>query len=94
MQQCGNVLLELLNLISGTSELPLFDFSLWDLVRLLGLDNLILLFISVLLEHQVLLYSSGKYTARKYLDTPVCEMRHQAMALSPYDICCWLAVNP
>ena len=47
-------------IVSGTSELPLFDFSLWDLVRLLGLDNLILLFISVMLEHQVLLYSAGK----------------------------------
>ncbi|XP_060588449.1 DENN domain-containing protein 5B-like isoform X3 [Ruditapes philippinarum] len=42
----------------GTGELPLFDFSLWDLVRLLGLDHLVQLFASVLLEHQILLYSS------------------------------------
>ncbi|XP_052242750.1 DENN domain-containing protein 5B-like isoform X4 [Dreissena polymorpha] len=46
------------SVITGTGELPLFDFSLWDLVRLLGLDHLVQLFVSVLLEHQILLYSS------------------------------------
>lgn len=44
----------------GVSELPLFDFSLWDLCRFLEVKDLILLFTSVLLEHQILLYSSGK----------------------------------
>ncbi|XP_050393892.1 DENN domain-containing protein 5B isoform X2 [Patella vulgata] len=39
-------------------ELPLFDFSLWELFKLLGVDNLLSLFVSVLMEHQVLLYSS------------------------------------
>ncbi|WAR09196.1 LOW QUALITY PROTEIN: DEN5A-like protein, partial [Mya arenaria] len=42
----------------STGELPLFDFSLWDLVRLLGLDHLVQLLVSVLLEHQILLFSS------------------------------------
>nr|XP_034334337.1 DENN domain-containing protein 5A isoform X4 [Crassostrea gigas] len=42
----------------GVSELPLFDFSLWDLCRFLEVKDLILLFTSVLLEHQILLYSS------------------------------------
>ncbi|XP_052808270.1 DENN domain-containing protein 5A-like isoform X3 [Mya arenaria] len=46
------------NDIKGTGELPLFDFSLWDLVRLLGLDHLVQLLVSVLLEHQILLFSS------------------------------------
>ncbi|XP_078329219.1 DENN domain-containing protein 5A-like isoform X4 [Crassostrea virginica] len=41
----------------GVSELPLFDFSLWDLCRYLEVKDLILLFTSVLLEHQILLYS-------------------------------------
>ena len=54
--------------LSGTNELPLFDFSLWDLVRLIGLDNLIHLFVSVLLEHQVLLYSAGKILIKKIRD--------------------------
>ncbi|ESO93313.1 hypothetical protein LOTGIDRAFT_232739 [Lottia gigantea] len=39
-------------------ELPLFDFSLWELCKLLGIDNLLLIFVSVLMEHQVLLYSA------------------------------------
>ncbi|XP_062591504.1 DENN domain-containing protein 5A-like, partial [Saccostrea cucullata] len=42
----------------SVSELPLFDFSLWDLCRYLEVKDLILLFTSVLLEHQILLYSS------------------------------------
>ena len=40
-------------------ELPLFDFSLRELFTLLGVDCLIQLFTCVLLEHQVLLCSSG-----------------------------------
>ncbi|XP_064612538.1 DENN domain-containing protein 5B-like isoform X2 [Liolophura sinensis] len=39
-------------------ELPVFDFSLWELFKILGLENVLKLFTSVLLEHQVLLYSS------------------------------------
>ena len=45
---------------TGVSELPFFDFSLWDLFCYLDIKDLILLFTSVLLEHQILLYSSGK----------------------------------
>ena len=52
--------------IVGSGELPLFDFSLWDLVRLLGLDHLIQLLVSVLLEHQILLYSAGKCSFTHY----------------------------
>ncbi|KAK3603529.1 hypothetical protein CHS0354_027948 [Potamilus streckersoni] len=42
----------------SANELPLFDFSLWELFRLLGLENVLQVFVSVLLEHQVLLYSA------------------------------------
>ena len=41
-------------------ELPLFDFSLRELFTLLGVDCVIQLFTCVLLEHQVLLCSSGE----------------------------------
>ncbi|BFZ25149.1 hypothetical protein BsWGS_28188 [Bradybaena similaris] len=39
-------------------ELPLFDFSLYDMFMLLGVDGVVDIFKCVLLEHQVLLYSS------------------------------------
>ncbi|KAK3098446.1 hypothetical protein FSP39_019539 [Pinctada imbricata] len=42
----------------SVSELPLFDFSLWRLFRLLDVRDIVQLFTSVLLEHQILLYSS------------------------------------
>lgn len=51
----------------GVSELPLFDFSLWDLCRFLEVKDLILLFTSVLLEHQILLYSSGKFVLVSFI---------------------------
>ncbi|KAK3766868.1 hypothetical protein RRG08_052011 [Elysia crispata] len=38
--------------------LPLFDFSLYDMFKLLGVSKIVQLFKCVLLEHQVLLYSS------------------------------------
>jgi len=46
---------------TGVSELPLFDFSLWKMFHCLKIKDIIQLFTSVLLEHQILLYSSGKY---------------------------------
>ncbi|KAL5009858.1 hypothetical protein ScPMuIL_012163 [Solemya velum] len=42
----------------GLNELPLFDFNLWELFRILNPEKLMLVFTSVLLEHQILLYSS------------------------------------
>ncbi|XP_076445285.1 DENN domain-containing protein 5B-like isoform X3 [Babylonia areolata] len=39
-------------------EPPLFDFPLWELFRLLGVDNVLSVFMCVLLEHQILFYSS------------------------------------
>ncbi|XP_070189297.1 DENN domain-containing protein 5B-like isoform X2 [Littorina saxatilis] len=39
-------------------EPPLFDLPLWELFRLLGVDNVLSVFICLLLEHQVLFYSS------------------------------------
>ncbi|OWF41370.1 DENN domain-containing protein 5B [Mizuhopecten yessoensis] len=42
----------------SVSELPLFDFSLWDLFRSLEVRDIIQLFTSVLLEHQILIYAS------------------------------------
>lgn len=44
------------------SELPLFDYFMSDLFRLLDLDSFLQLFTCVLLENQVLLYSKGKFT--------------------------------
>ncbi|XP_059154011.1 DENN domain-containing protein 5B-like isoform X2 [Physella acuta] len=42
----------------STQELPLFDFSLYELFKLLGIDTVVEVFKCVLLEHQILLYSS------------------------------------
>ncbi|XP_046341976.1 DENN domain-containing protein 5B-like isoform X2 [Haliotis rufescens] len=42
----------------GLSELPLFDYSLWNLFHKLGMENVLQVFTSILLEHQILLYSS------------------------------------
>ncbi|XP_052822652.1 DENN domain-containing protein 5B isoform X4 [Octopus bimaculoides] len=42
----------------GMNELPLFDFSLWELFQLLDSRNILRIFRSILLEHQVLFYSS------------------------------------
>ncbi|XP_005108265.1 DENN domain-containing protein 5B isoform X2 [Aplysia californica] len=39
-------------------ELPMFDFSLYDMFKLLGVDNIVDILKCVLLEHQILLYSS------------------------------------
>lgn len=40
------------------NELPLFDFSLWKLFQLMDIRNILMVFRSILLEHQVLFYSS------------------------------------
>ncbi|XP_074642323.1 DENN domain-containing protein 5B-like isoform X3 [Tubulanus polymorphus] len=45
----------------GLTELPLFDFSLRELFMLLGIENILMIFTSMLLEHQILLYSSDYY---------------------------------
>lgn len=42
----------------GVNELPLFDFSLWKLFQLMDIRNILMVFRSILLEHQVLFYSS------------------------------------
>jgi hypothetical protein len=39
------------------NELPLFDYNLFEFFRLLGVSNMINLYITGLLEHQILLYS-------------------------------------
>ncbi|CAL8078926.1 unnamed protein product [Orchesella dallaii] len=44
-----------------SSELPLFDYFMSDLFRLLDLDSFLQLFTCVLLENQVLLYSKDLY---------------------------------
>ena len=38
-------------------ELPLYDYNLLDFLDILGIENALKLFICVLLEHQVLVYS-------------------------------------
>ncbi|GAB1599712.1 domain-containing 5B isoform X4 [Argonauta hians] len=42
----------------GLDELPLFDFSIWELFQLLDSRNILRIFRSILLEYQVLFYSS------------------------------------
>ncbi|XP_013061457.1 DENN domain-containing protein 5A-like isoform X2 [Biomphalaria glabrata] len=42
----------------STDDLPLLDFSLYDMFKLLGIDGVVDIFKCVLLEHQILLYSS------------------------------------
>ncbi|XP_043915046.1 DENN domain-containing protein 5A isoform X1 [Protopterus annectens] len=41
----------------STSELPLFDFPIKEVIELLGLENVVQLFTCALLEFQILLYS-------------------------------------
>ena len=52
---------------SDLSELPLHDYSLREMFRLLGIDNVLKIFGSVLLENQILLVSTGKLTALTFL---------------------------
>lgn len=44
----------------GPCELPFFEYSYQTLFTTLGVDNVIMLYTSVLLENQVLLFSAGK----------------------------------
>jgi hypothetical protein len=41
------------------NELPLLDYDLFEFFRLLGVSNMIHLYITALLEHQILLYSKN-----------------------------------
>ena len=45
---------------TGAMELPHFDYPFRELILLLGVDNLLQLFTSVLFENQVLLCASGQ----------------------------------
>ncbi|XP_013380096.1 DENN domain-containing protein 5B isoform X2 [Lingula anatina] len=42
----------------GINELPLFDFPLKEMFELLGVENVLLVFTSILVENQILLYSN------------------------------------
>ena len=46
---------------NSTNELPLFDYDLLEFFQLLGVNNTIQLYITALLEHQILLYSKDLY---------------------------------
>jgi hypothetical protein len=46
---------------NGTNDLPLFDYDLLEFFQLLGVNNTIQLYITALLEHQILLYSKDLY---------------------------------
>ena len=50
--------------IPHTSELPLFEYSLYDLIQLIPIPSLLTLLTAVLLENQVFLYSSRKYRVK------------------------------
>lgn len=47
--------------MTGMTELPLFDLDLHAMFVLLGIDNVLNLFSCVLLEHQILFFSKGKF---------------------------------
>ena len=50
------------------NELPYFDYSMKEVLLTLGLENLVDLFTCMLLEHQILLLSSGMYfTFKRYV---------------------------
>ena len=44
---------------AGVTELPLFDYSLKKMFDMLGAESVLNLFTCFLLEHQILLYSTG-----------------------------------
>ena len=45
----------------GLNELPLFDYSLEDVLALVGVKDFLKLLSCVMLEHQILILGSGKY---------------------------------
>ena len=45
----------------GGNDLPLLDYDLCEFFRLLGVSNVINLFVTAMLEHQILLYSKDYY---------------------------------
>ncbi|KAF7257378.1 hypothetical protein EG68_05265 [Paragonimus skrjabini miyazakii] len=45
----------------GSVELPLFEYSMLELLRLIHLDDLLRLFACVLMEHRIILFSSEYY---------------------------------
>ncbi|KAA3674466.1 DENN domain-containing protein 5 [Paragonimus westermani] len=47
--------------VSGCVELPLFEYSMLELLRLIHLDDLLRLFACVLMEHRIILFSSEYY---------------------------------
>ena len=46
---------------ANANDLPLLDYDLGEFFRLLGVSNMINLYIAALLEHQILLYSKDYY---------------------------------
>ena len=44
----------------ANNELRLFEYDLFEFFKLLGVNNVVNLFTTALLEHQILLYSKGK----------------------------------
>jgi hypothetical protein len=53
---CTSVVARMPDYVNG-NELPLLDYDLFEFFRLLGVNNIIMLYIAALLEHQILLYS-------------------------------------
>ncbi|KAF6768389.1 hypothetical protein AHF37_05686 [Paragonimus kellicotti] len=47
--------------VPGSVELPLFEYSMLELLRLIHLDDLLRLFACVLMEHRIILFSSEYY---------------------------------
>ena len=43
----------------GVNELPLLEYPLKEMFDLLGIENVISIYVCAMLEHQVLLYSQG-----------------------------------
>ena len=44
----------------SNNELPLFEYGLFEFFKLLGVNNIVNLFTTALLEQQILLYSKSK----------------------------------
>lgn len=57
-QQCRIYMPDLHTTVHST-DLPIYDYDMFEFVRLLGTTNMVNLFTTTLLEHQILLYSTS-----------------------------------
>jgi hypothetical protein len=57
---------------SNGVELPLFDYDLFEFFRIFGVNNMINLYMTALLEHQILLHSKDYYSLMLVAESLTC----------------------